>query len=193
MKTMQHRLSFALIVVLLVALFMQPALAQDGFATNTAPPDAAATVEFVLVPRESLDTFMDLTPAREDALAGVDDAPPPDDTVTVPSWLMQNYLLVLPLLTIVAMLLQNFMHDRSLKRALDMMDKRSADAVEAAYEALPDVAQGGIQAIINLTDKVVDELGGVVRWARRVTDGQPNTEPPPLPTIDATLPVDPHG
>lgn len=154
-----RRKLFALLAAL---AFTLPVFAQDT-PEPTAPPVVVATDE---APSVAIDVNVPAAPGSD------------GETVTVPSWLMQNYLLLLPLLTIGAMAFQSWQHGRSIKYALEQMDKRSQDAVEAAHEALPDAAKDAIQFGINLAERIVDELGGIVAWAKRVTDGQPNTEPP---------------
>ena len=104
-------------------------------------------------------------------------APPSDGgTVAVPSWLVLALPLFLAAMTPITLIIYAIIHNRSLKAALEQVDKAQKDAIEAAYEALPETAKDAFSRALNLADKVTDELVAGLKFAREVTDGQPNED-----------------
>lgn len=136
-------------LVLLLALAVVPAFAQDGAPVVTAEPAPVA------------DPVVDQ----------------PAEVVTLPSWLLVNAAAVFMALGALSVLLTNWQRSGDLKTALNMADKRSQDAIEAAYEALPEGVQDVIHRALDLAEYLRDQAGAVLEFADEVTDGKPNDPP----------------
>jgi hypothetical protein len=98
------------------------------------------------------------------------------DTVTIPGWILINASAVFMALGAGAVLLANWQRSRDLKTALDMADRRSKDAIENAYQALPDSAQELIHRALDTADYLHDQAGSLLNFLNGVTDGLPNDE-----------------
>lgn len=182
-------LLLALIVLLGVLLSAAPAAAQDEFVTNT--PD------LVLLPREAVGTFTDLTPLRDALLNATDAAPDtthivyytpaPDD----PDGLTDDQLFKIGLLILVAVALW-FLQRNNVTAAqlipipvvLEMVKSAAQAGVEAGRAVAAATPNKIDDALVDFVDKRVAAffLGA-------------GTPPPaaPLPPAPPGEPLDPHG
>ncbi len=101
------------------------------------------------------------------------------DTVTLPSWALVNLSVLLVAFSALAVIVTAWMSQRNLKTTLEHTSKANKDAVEAAHEALPQTAQDAIDRVLTTVEYLTDQFGALLKFAREVTDGKPNTEPPP--------------
>lgn len=104
--------------------------------------------------------------------------PPPVDAVTLPTWVVVALPLLFTALASGTVIAVSIIQNRSLKTALERVDKSQQDAIEAAYETLPESARDVISSIIDTGQKLTDEAVAALRFLRTITDGEPNTEPP---------------
>lgn len=141
--------SLLLVVLLLAIVSAYPVSAQEP----TSPPTTA-----MITPTAPLPTS--------------------DDTITLPSWVLVNLSVLLIAASALVALVTVWMNNRNLKYTLEHASKANKDAVEAAYEALPETAQDAISRVLTTVETLVDQFGAAVAFLREVTDGQPNTELP---------------
>lgn len=108
----------------------------------------------------------------------VADPPVASDSVTVPGWLLLNAAVVFTALGSLAVLVTNWQRSSDLKTALNMADKRTQDAIEAAYEALPTHVQETLRRVLDFAEYLHDQGDAVLEFVDEVTDGKPNDSPP---------------
>lgn len=99
------------------------------------------------------------------------------DQVSIPAWLLLNSAALFMALGAVAVIVTRALERRDLKTALEQVDKRSKDAIEAAYEALPGSAEIVIREFVTISRKMVEQMTAVMDFLDDVTDGEDNTDP----------------
>lgn len=117
---------------------------------------------------------------------------PAPDTVTLPSWALVNLSVLFIAGSAITAIVAIVLVKGSFAQALAHISVANKDAIEAAYEALPEgVREAGAQAM-SIGQNLMTEAVALFRFMREVTDGKPNTAvtPPfPEPPADTEQPL----
>lgn len=105
--------------------------------------------------------------------------PADDGSVKLPGWALLNLSGLLIALSAIVVIVNKVLEQRSLKLVLEHTSKAQKDAVEAAYEVVPDSAKAIIERGLNVSENLATEFLALVKFLKETTDGRPNTDPPP--------------
>lgn len=62
--------------------------------------------------------------------------------------------------------------------SLLLLNKQIKDAIEKVFMSAPPEHQQNVIRVVDFAENVVNQLSGIVRLLREVTDGEPNDDPP---------------